>query len=235
MADNTISALVDQSAIIFQGTVRASGASTIREVAASDAVAIVRADKILLAPPALGNLNGSELTVRWRGASRPSEGAQAIFFTNPWIYGTDIGVVEIGRVDSLKASEVASEIENQPIRALALRLADTELVVAGKVEKVEPSGLAEPVSHHSPRWMRATVQVESIEKGTLPPGRASVLFASAQDVKWRWAPRLQAGQEGVFLMRRGQGPFAPKDACTITDPRDVQSKDALPRIKKLLK
>src|SRR6266852_5800268 len=114
MPDGTIAALVDGSTIIFQGTVRALSASAMREVAASDAVAIVRADKLLRAPAALGNLAGSELTLRWTSAAGPTVGAQAIFFTNPWIYGTGVAVVEIGRAESSEEPEVVSEIEKEP-------------------------------------------------------------------------------------------------------------------------
>jgi len=182
MAESTIPSLVEKATIIFQGTVRTLSASTMREVSASDAVAIVRVDKVLGPASDLGDLTGSDLTLRWAGASRPAPGSHAIFFTNPWIYGTKLAVVEVGRAESSNEPEVVSEIEKQPARHLTRRLTGTELVVVGKVEKVEPSGVPEPVSHHSPNWMRATLQVESVEKGTLTAKQIAVLFASAEDL-----------------------------------------------------
>jgi hypothetical protein len=235
MPKSMIASLVDGTTIIFRGTVRALSASTMREVWANDSVAIVRVDKVLYAMPDLGDLTGTELTLRWSGASKVAVGEQAIFFTNPWIYGTRIAVSELGRAELSEERDVLSEIENKPSRQLAARLDDTELLIAGKVEKVEPSGVEEPISHHSPGWMRAKLQVESVEKGKLAAKQVDVLFPSASDVKWRWAPRLQVGQEGVFLLQRGQGPYAPSDAYTIIDPRDVHPRKALSQIKKLLK
>ncbi len=233
MGKDSIVSLVDGATIIFKGTVRALSASTMREVWANDSVAIVRVDKILLTTHDLGDL--TELTLRWSGASRVAVGEQAVFFANPWIYGMRLAVSEVGRAESSEEFDVLSEIEGRPTRQLALRLTDTELLVAGKVERVEPSGVKEPVSHHSPSWMRAKVQVESVEKGKLVAKQIDVLFPSAADVKWRWAPRLQAGQEGVFLLRRGHGPYAPSDEYTVTDPRDIQPRKALAQIKTLLK
>src|SRR5712692_5186980 len=142
MGKDSIVSLVDGATIIFKGTVRALSASTMREVWANDSVAIVRVDKILLTTHDLGDL--TELTLRWSGASRVAVGEQAVFFANPWIYGMRLAVSEVGRAESSEEFDVLSEIEGRPTRQLALRLTDTELLVAGKVERVEPSGVKEP-------------------------------------------------------------------------------------------
>lgn len=235
MDAKTIQQFVDAATLIFKGAVRSLAASIMPEVPVSDDVAVVTVDTVIAAAPMLGDLKGTALTIRFAGAERPKVGDQAIFFTNAWIYGTHLAVAEVGRVEPAREADVVSAVKKRPDRQLAARIAGAEFVVVGVVEKVGPApDVHEPISLHSPSWKLATLRVESVNKGKLTGRRLEVLFASSDDVMWESAPKLQEGQEGIFLLRRGEGPFAPAEAFTVVEPLDVQPRGALPRVAKLI-
>lgn len=236
MPEKTLEELVDASSLIFKGTARTIGASMMPEVPASDEVAVVTIDSVLVSAPVLGNLEGTALTIRMGEGAALKPKDQAIFFTNVWIYGSQLAVTEVGRVDPKQESDVVAAVAKRPDRELIARLDRTELVVVGTVEKVEDAkDVLEPISEHSPEWKRATLRVESVEFGKLTGRHVDVLFAGSDEPMFESAPKLQKGQEGVFLLRRGEGPFAPPEAFTILDPRDVHPRTALPHIRQLLK
>jgi hypothetical protein len=72
-----------------------------------------------------------------------------------------------------------------------------EAASARRLGTVVPS----PISEHVPVWHEAVVDVQSVEKGA---AREQVLvrFPTSTDVRWYEAPKLEPGQEAVFLLRR---------------------------------
>jgi len=236
MPEKTLEELVDASSVIFKGTLRNLGASMMPEVPPGDDTAVVTIDSVLASATVLGDLKGTAITIRLAEDAKLKPGGQAIFFTNVSVYGSQLCVDEVGRVDAKREGDVVATIDARPDRELSARLERTELAVAGKVEKVKDAkDVIEPVSEHSPEWKRATLATESVELGDLKGRRVDVLFPGSDEPMFETSPKLQVGQEGVFLLRRGEGPFAPSDAFTILDSRDVHPRAELPRIRKLLK
>jgi len=131
--------------------------------------------------------------------------------------------------------EVAAAVEALPDKHLKARLETADIVIVGTVERVRQSGIKEPISFHSPRWMYADVKVANPLKGGRKGEKIALLFPSGRDVLWAGAHRFAEHEEGVFLLHRGAAKWgAPPDALTALDPADFQPSDALPRIQQLL-
>jgi hypothetical protein len=233
MPEKTLEELVDVSTVIFVGTVRNIGASMMPEVPASDEIVVVTVDSILRSAPVLGDLKGTAVTVHVKEPKELKVGEQAIFCTKVWIYGEQLALAEVGRMDTNRESEVASAIAAGPDRKLAAWLDKAEMVVAGVVEAVSEADVVEPISEHAPEWKKATMRVESLD-GRLSASQVEVLFPGSDESVFEATPKLNPGQEGVFVLHRGKGPFAPPDALTILDPRDVHPPSARDRIRQLL-
>jgi hypothetical protein len=233
MPEKTLEELVDASTVIFVGTIRTIGASMMPEIPASDEIAVVTVDSVLASAPVLGDLKGTALTIHVNEAGGLNVGDQAVFFTNVWIYGAQLALAEVGRVDAKQESEVATAMASGPDRELAGRLEKADSVVAGIVDKVSDADVVEPISEHAPEWKRATLRGEAL-KGDHAGSHVDVLFPGSDEPMFETAPKLRPGQEGVFLLHRGEGPFAPPDALTILDQRDVHPPTAHSQIRRLL-
>ena len=59
-----------------------------------------------------------------------------------------------------------------------------------------------PISEHDPLWREAVVAVDAVEKGHHPGDQAVVQFPASRDVAWYRVPKLQEGQQGVFLLHK---------------------------------
>lgn len=114
----------------------------------------------------------------------------------------------------------------------------SDLVIVGKVSNVtRVKYIGIPiVREHDPKWMQAIVQIESIEKGTFASGnRAVVLFPSSNDVAWKDSPRLFIEEEGIFILHKGPIPqLNGEEYHTVICPSDVQTKDKVQQIMKLI-
>jgi hypothetical protein len=114
-------------------------------------------------------------------------------------------------------------------RRLAERLRKATRVVIGTIgtpTRIE----GEPRSEHDPLWWRAPIDVRSFEKGpkTKP---VFVLFSTNEDFRWADAPKLRAGDSGIYLLQpdttreeRLPGPFLfnPLDALPVSETKRVR-------------
>jgi hypothetical protein len=232
---------VRQSSLIFEGTVKEVGGST-PTVPTQKNTIIVKVDRVLEALPPYGNVTGKDVTVRLRPGSsvRPQE--KATFFTQVYSAGTSLGVDEVGRIpiEDVKAVQDRIKSARQILadEALTRRLASAQSVVAAVVTEVSPTEEAkEHKSEHDPLWWRATLRVESVEKGTAANGAVFVNFAKSDDVMWERSPKLKPGDRAIFLLQPGPerkaefrvpGPYA-------TDPLDELPVKELERVRRLLK
>jgi hypothetical protein len=240
MAEQTehIARLVGSSSVIVRATVSQLHASNEPTVSANERLIIAQVDAVLRAGPALGRLAGRAVTIELAPNHGMSVGERAIFFTNGLAYGTQVVLREEGHCEATAQNEkeVSAAIEGLPLRHLESRLHAADVVIVGTVRHVRPSGIKEPISFHSPKWMRAEVHVSNSLKGKRGHDEVEVLFPSARDVLWAHAPRLHEGDEGIFLLRRGVAKWgATADTLTALDPGDFQPIDALSRIRSLLK
>jgi len=214
--------LARQASFVFKGTVKKLKAATLPSVPVTDQTVIVHVDQVLQAPKLLSGYEGKDITVQLGKEKKLKEGEQAIFYTNGWLFGDSIAVQSIGHTEAgtsarpLMANESRS-IRTKEDRDLQEHLADADVVIRGRVVSVGlPEGSSvrgagkkavsstTHVSEHSARWNEAIVDVQSIEKGRPSHKQISVRFASSGDVAWAKAPKLEPGQEGVFILHNAE-------------------------------
>lgn len=114
--------------------------------------------------------------------------------------------------------------ETLATRQLERQVAKADLVVTGRVTAVRvademprafsrgrgfkaasnaPAQSAR-ISEHDPLWCEATVDVAGDEKGGSAARQIVVRFPSSRDVRWYKVPKFTPGQEGVFLLHKGE-------------------------------
>ena len=155
-------------------------------------------------------------------------------FMNPQVRGAKlricIGVLVCGLAANCMSPEQADDT------ALTARLAQAQMVVSGTVTAVDAPAPEGPpgLSMHNPQWTRATVAVDSVEKGTVPGSSATLFFPASNDIAWSKAPKLTKGQQGIWLIHTGDAAKgAPGPA--VVDPLDSRPIGDLQRIRTLLK
>lgn len=250
MSDPSVDDLTAASDLVFRGSVRQVGATSLAEVRPSDLTAVVRVDEVILPEDPLPGLVGSDVTVALASPQGVDEGSRFVFFVRSWLFGSGIAVREVGRTPEPQGAGAAMAA---PARDALARLADSDLrrrigasevVVLGRVADVGPSReyLAAsaanpgPVSEHDPQWQEATVIVESTVKGETAD-RVSVLFPGSLDVHWRAAPRLAPGEEALLVLHREPVPgvvaAARADVYAVVDRLDRLDPGRLDQVRSL--
>jgi hypothetical protein len=214
--------LARQASFVFKGTVEKLKAATMPSVPITSQTVVVHVDQVLQAPKILSGYEGKDITVQLSKGSKVKEGKQAIFYTNGWLFGDSIAVQSIGHTDvgesgGAFSADAGRSIKTTKDRDLQEHLAGADLVVRGRVVSV---GLPEEsavrgvkataattastsrLSEHSARWNEAIVDVQSVEKGRQSQKRIMVRFPRSDDVAWARAPKLDPGQEGVFILHK---------------------------------
>lgn len=89
------------------------------------------------------------------------------------------------------------------------RFAASDVVVSGRVSQLRAAAprtpratLPGPITEHDPQWREAVVKVTAVHKGRQVPRSIRVRFPASTDVAWARAPKLHAGQQGTFLLKR---------------------------------
>ena len=242
MDDRQLADLVPQASFIFAGTVLDPTGSSM-DFPIDAPTSVVRIDEILRAPADLGQQVGGAVTlVQPEAKSRRRGGRRAVFFTNGWLYGESIAVVEVGRMpvtgearSRRSRNEILDSVAEDEERPLAERLAAAELVVTGRVVALTQLESGDQgSSEHDPEWWEATVEVGTVLKGTSGAKRVGVTFAASRDVAWFRAPKMRAGERGVWLIHRGVGPE--RKALGVIDPLDAHPSESevIDRIVRLL-
>lgn len=238
--------LVRQSRFIFYGTVKELNATTVPAVAATSRTAVVKVDEVLYAPTTLGDFTGQEITVRLSQPASVRIGERVVFFTNAWLYGQSIAVLEIGRVlPGGDLSDLRRQISDTEQRiaddSLRGRVASAQLIIAGKVSAVRPTDehtRRRPITEHDPDWYEATVEVASVLKGRAPRPNVTILFPNSTDAAWDDAPKFRVGQEGIWILRRDQRekgwPTMLIAGYTALSPLDFQPTEQSERIRRMI-
>jgi hypothetical protein len=248
--------LVQQSDIIFIGTVTQVGAVAAPEVPASARTVVVRIDKVLEKPTAVALAEGDSVTV---DAVRPGSlkpGTQATFYTTGWIFGRGVAVREVGHEPGRSPVVVADQQEVVARARLDVNDADLKahiekaaMVVAGRVEQVRPAELAaaparpKRITEHDPQWQEAIIQVQDGIKGARAGEQVVVRFPGSPDVAWVGTPKFTVGQEGTFLLHKDSTTGSPNTmiagksvpAYTAMHKVDVLSKQDATRVRALIR
>jgi hypothetical protein len=240
MAASTLDEPARQARFIFVGTIVQLNASTEATIPVTESTAVVRVDEVIQAPAALGEQTDREITVRLRAAQAAEQGEQAVFFTDPWLYGEGLAVVEVDRREAAERKGLRERLsKNDAVKgdeALKRRLEMAVLVVVGMVTNTRPLMPGQPgiVTEHDPEWWEAVVAVRSVEKGTSAGPTVGVLFAASADVMWFQAPKLRVRQDGVLLLHQESTPKLAAASYAVLDPLDVLPLEQIERVRRLL-
>jgi len=232
---------VRQSEFVFRATVEKIGASSMPEVPASDRTLVASVTEVYRAPDVLRHLAGRSITVLANDAALQA-GQDVLFLARGWLYGHSLAVIEVAReVTSVDfkglPQQLSAEAQVQRDEALTARLRRASLVVSARVAQTRSLGPVDPVtvSEHTPYWSEAVLDVQSVEKGSLQGASVVVLYPESQDIMWHEAPKLRAGQQGVFVLTSGRVEGVDREALTALDPLDVHPPEALDRVRALIR
>lgn len=254
-------ALVQQSSIIFAGTVSQLGATSFADVPKSPQTIVVHVEAVLKKPPAVSLKKGDDVTVEVKDPSAFRASMAVTFYTDGWIFGSGVAVKELGhamRPSGGKGDETASsekkvlgQIEGQiSDQELKLRMASADFVVIAKVTDVrtwtapEVASVPHRVTEHDPDWHDAVIKIESVLKGPkLKKNKLVVRFPECNDVAWVRAPKFEKHQEGIFFLKKDEISGAPiallegtqVNAYTCLRPGDWLPKSDAARVRSLLK
>jgi len=254
-------ALVQQSSIIFVGTVSQLGATSFADVPKSPQTIVVRVESVLKKPVAVSLKKGDNVTVEAKDPSAFRPGMEATFYTDGWIFGSGVAVKELGhairpsggRPGGTASSEekALGQIEGQiSDQELKQRMASADYVVIAKVTDVRtwtaPNAASVPhrVTEHDPDWHDAVIKIESVLKGPkLKKKELVVRFPQCNDVAWVHAPKFEKNQEGIFFLKKDDISGAPVallegtevSAYTCLRPGDWLPKSDAARVRSLLK
>src|SRR5437879_6044399 len=202
-------ALVKQSSIVFAGTVSQLGATSFAGVPKSAQTVVVRVDSVLKKPSAVSLKKGDNVTVELKDPSAFQQGTQATFYTEGWIFGSGVAVMELGHECRSGTGEAAKQAgadekayqhaqEQISDQELQNRIASSELVVIGRVTDVHrwtiPKSAASRyhTSEHSADWHEAILQIDSVLKGTKhKTSKMVVSFPLSRDVTWMTSQQPQ--------------------------------------------
>lgn len=229
--------LVAESSYVFKATVTQLNASNEPAVRSGPGLIVAHVDEAFRASPSVGvdGLRGRDVTMLLAGGA-PALGDKLLVFANEWLYGAQIALREVThhKATARAEREVIEAVERLPTRHLEARLDGAVLVIEGEVESIGPSPVPDGFALRSPNYRLAVVRVVSTLKGK-PKERVNVLFPTNPAPPWRTAPRLKEHEHAVFILRHETALKAPPEFLTALDPADVHSRDALNRIKSLLK
>jgi hypothetical protein len=233
-----------EATFVFRGTVRKLRASTIPSLPLTTETAIVMVDEILRGPDAFSAYAEQEITIQSDDPLGLEKGQRAIFHTSSVIVGQSLAVRVLrwepdisqrrGREEH-SWDDSAADLREQVVKA--------DLVVIGRVLSVsEPEvarargrkHLAPPISEHDPLWHEAIVEVGEVAKGRAPRRQIVIRFPQSSDVRWYDSPKLEPGQEGIFLLQRTASPGG-RQIYTVRGAGAFQPLAARARIESLVK
>jgi hypothetical protein len=214
----------ESAAFVFRGRVKQKGAANLKAVTSTSRTAVVTVEEIVRAPPALVGFVGHDVTVQLADDEQVGNGEKAIFYVTGFVFGESLAVQSLGHdpVPAAGPMVAASALAagGDPTRAFRQtkarqRAEGAPVIVTGKVVAV---GLADSqttpltaaavtsqrVSEHEPFWREAVVEVQTVHKGAVPSNQLVLRFPGSTDVRWRRAPKFQAGQEGVFSLHHDE-------------------------------
>lgn len=233
--------LVINAGFIFAGTVRHLRAATIAGLP-DERAAVVQVNSPLQSSALLEAYVGRDVTVELRDQDDLTEGDEIVFFADGWVYGQSIAVRELGHrsvPDDLARirREIVEAKERIVEEDLRKRLANAVAVVVGRVAhttEVVSRDERGPEREHDPRWFEAVIIVDSLLRGSLAHRTVTVLFPGSRDVKWRSAPKLHAGQSGIWVLHEQTVDELEQEVLVLLDSRDSYAIEQLPRIQALL-
>lgn len=232
MADSDLERAAADAPYIFVGTVEHAGASSVSGAPADEHTGVVRVERVVRAPAAVGLVAGSTITVRDEEAP-PQAGERALYLADSWVYGDGVAV-NVRAAQPMEPADARGEgaqpddaqLEAFAQAPLRRHAQEADLIVSGKVVGLEPADARarnadEPASEHDPQWWHAEIAVDDVLKGEHRRRTVRVAFPSSRDVAWHGWPRPVAGQEAVFLLHQSEAPDV-RNAYVMPHRLDIQ-------------
>jgi len=243
--------LVQQSSIIFAGTVSQLEATSFADVPKSTQTIVVRVESVLKKPPAVSLKRGDNVTVEVKDPSAFRPGMDATFYTEGWIFGSGVAVKELSHTmrpsggkpggavsaEERTIGQIEEQLSDQDLRQ---RLASADFVVVAKVTDVrtwtapEVAAVPRRVTEHDPDWHDAVIKIEAILKGPkLKKNKLIVRFPQCNDVAWVHAPKFERNQEGIFFLKKDEvsgAPVAVLEGTKVNSYTCLRSGDWRPKI-----
>lgn len=202
--------LVDESGLIFKGTIEQVGAATMADLPVTGRTAVVRMDEVLDRPYEIGDVTGDRITVELATDEDAKVGRHGVFFTTIGVIGDSLAVRQIGPL-SADTPALRDLIGRNPDvtrrrhdRHLKHCVAEAEIVVSGQVVGVRPPVRkpGQPLSFNDPAWATATIQVDRVEKGQVQLREITLPFPTGGPRNLSRAPRFHVGQRGIWMLHR---------------------------------
>jgi len=243
--------LMQQSTVIFVGTVLQKNAVSFDAVPRSERTAVVRVDRVLDRPPVILLQNGDTVTVMLNDPTSLPEGSRATLYTDGWIVGRGIALKEVGHtvltpeeagaLDQAGLNYIAAkrQMRDELLRA---RIARADIVAHGSVVSVRPAEVTKRfITEHDPEWQEAVVRVQTAIKGAAVGEQIVVRFPGSMDVAFARSPKLKPGDEQILVavkdtltgLPRAIVAGRPTDAYLIESSADVLPKEELERVQRL--
>lgn len=236
--------LLDQVNFAFVGTVVETGASNLAVVPRDSHTTLVRVDRVLHGTPLMRANAGQVITVRSARSAEHHVGQTSTFFVDVDTFGESLAGIERGRFplqagDEGVHAKVLSDVHQvRSDRDLSQRMRSAEVVVAGRVVSVEPSGIEEELSEHAAGWQRATIEVATVLKGQPGTKTVTFFFPTSPDRVWKDVPRFAPGEEGVWILHSKPNDYSRKakmiPGLTALDLKDFQHTDQSQRLQNLI-
>ena len=234
----SLEGLVRISNHIFEGTVQQLNASNLSIITETEDYAIVEVNTIIDAPPNFDAFLNREITVKMHKDSKLSDGQVSIFFTNDWLYGESMAVIETGRLAD-QGEDLKEKISGTRLQlthdAIKERLKRAIIVVNGRIVSVSDKQVDElNRSEHDPEWVKADIAIEEVLKGNYSEETITLNFPSSRDVMWVSVPKYKEGQEGIWLLYENQEKTIEIKGYTALHPDDYYTLKDEELIKRLL-
>ena len=222
-----------EATFIFRATVENIGQSTLTEISDPSNCIIVKVNDVIVAPPGFTDWKGRSITVAVKGIGNQKQGQEKVFYTDGWLYGKSLAVVEINSKDSKEVTneQVIREMTANQDKKVTERLKSSELVFTGEIVKID-SLASLKLSEHDPEWAIAVTRIDTVLKGKTQTKEIRFRFPTSDDVMWVDAPKFRAGQKGIWLLRRST---SNEDIYTITEKADYYPSERISYIRSLLK
>tara|TARA_R110000868_G_scaffold4211_1_gene26365 strand:- start:8739 stop:9416 length:678 start_codon:yes stop_codon:yes gene_type:complete len=225
---------MDQAQFIFRGTVEQVQAANLPEIKDVSNTIVVKVDEVVYAPPGFTDWTGKLITV---AAKKPTEfkpQSQRLFYTNGWLYGQSLAVVEVGDGNFKDRSneEVLMGVQHHQDNDVQERLKRADLVVVGQIIAIKKDIEVQRISEHNPLWATVTVKVDNYLKGSGDAENVQFSHPTSRDVMWADAPRFDEGVKGIWILHQSE---LVKGKLTITEKRDFFPIERLTYIESLLK
>lgn len=219
---------------IFRATVEQIAAATLPEISDVSQCIVVKVNEVVSAPPGFADWTGKSITVAVKEVNKHKPESEQLFFTNGWLYGKSLAVVEVSSGDSgaFSNQQVMEGVAKDQDDEVQKRLKRSELVVSGEVIRIGETVKQNQVSEHNALWTEAIIRIESVEKGTAQNTELVVLFASSGDIMWEDAPKFKPGDKGIWLLRRSA---QQDETFSISEQQDIYPIERLEYIRSLLK